>query len=69
MSRKLRRSIIYWAILSPLVVVIIFPFAVMFVTAIRPRDELFVYPPTWTFSEFRWENFAEMWVNTKSAQP
>jgi multiple sugar transport system permease protein len=64
MSRKLRRSIIYWAILSPLVVVIIFPFAVMFVTAIRPRDELFVYPPTWTFSEFRWENFAEMWVKT-----
>jgi multiple sugar transport system permease protein len=64
MSRKLRRSIIYWAILSPLVVVIIFPFAVMFVTAVRPRDELFVYPPTWTFSEFRWENFTEMWVKT-----
>jgi multiple sugar transport system permease protein len=64
MSRKLRRSIIYWAILSPLVVVILFPFAVMFVTAVRPRDELFVYPPTWTFSEFRWENFAEMWVKT-----
>ena len=64
MSRKLRRSIIYWAILSPLVVVIIFPFAVMFVTAVRPRDELFVYPPTWTFSEFRWDNFAEMWVKT-----
>jgi multiple sugar transport system permease protein len=64
MSRKLRRSILYWAILSPLVVVIIFPFAVMFVTAVRPRDELFVYPPTWTFSEFRWDNFAEMWVKT-----
>lgn len=64
MSRKLRRSILYWAILSPLVVVILFPFAVMFVTAVRPRDELFVYPPTWTFSEFRWENFADMWVKT-----
>jgi multiple sugar transport system permease protein len=64
MSRKLRRSILYWAILSPLVVVILFPFAVMFVTAVRPRDELFVFPPTWTFSEFRWENFVEMWVKT-----
>lgn len=64
MSRKLRRSIIYWAVLSPLMVVILFPFAVMFVTAVRPRDELFVYPPTWTFSEFRWENFAEMWEKT-----
>lgn len=64
MSRKLRRSILYWAILSPLVVVILFPFAVMFVTAFRPRDELFVYPPTWTFSEIRWENFSEMWDKT-----
>ncbi len=36
----------------------------MFVTAVRPREELFVYPPTWTFSEFRWENFVDMWVKT-----
>jgi multiple sugar transport system permease protein len=64
MMSKAKRSIIYWIILAPLVVVILFPFAVMFVTAVRPRDELFVYPPTWGFSEFRWENFAEMWVKT-----
>jgi multiple sugar transport system permease protein len=48
-------------VLSPLVVVILFPFAVMFVSAVRPRDELFTYPPTWTFSMFRWSNFVEMW--------
>ena len=64
MSRKLRRSILYWAILSPLIVVILFPFGVMIVTAFRPRHELFVYPPTWSFSEIRWENFAEMWDKT-----
>lgn len=64
MSPTLKKTLIYWAILSPLVVVILFPFAVMFVTAVRPRDELFVYPPRWGFSEFRWENFAEMWVKT-----
>lgn len=64
MRSKLSRSILYWIILAPLVVIILFPFAVMFVTAIRPRDELFVYPPTWSFSEFRWENFSEMWVKT-----
>lgn len=64
MSSKLTRSLIYWAILSPLVVVILFPFGVMFVTAVRPRDEIFTYPPTWGFSEFRWENFSEMWVKT-----
>lgn len=64
MSSKLSRSLLYWAILSPLVVVILFPFGVMFVTAIRPRDEIFTFPPTWGFSEFRWENFSEMWVKT-----
>lgn len=64
MSSKLKRSIIYWVCLSPLVVIILLPFAVMFVTAVRPRDELFQYPPRWGFSEFRWENFSEMWVKT-----
>ena len=64
MTSKLRKTILYWLILSPLCVVILFPFGVMFVTAVRPRDELFVYPQTWSFSEFRWENFSEMWVKT-----
>lgn len=61
---KLKKSIIYWVLLSPLAVVILFPFGVMFVTAFRPRDELFVYPPTWTFSRFVWGNFVEMWSKT-----
>ena len=64
MTPKINKSILYWILLSPLCVVILLPFGIMFVTAVRPRDELFVYPPTWTFSEFRWENFAEMWVKT-----
>ena len=61
---RLVKSLVYWLILSPLVVVILFPFGVMFVSAVRPRDELFVYPPTWTFSQFRWANFVEMWDKT-----
>jgi multiple sugar transport system permease protein len=64
MRSKLSRSVLYWVLLSPLVVVILFPFGVMFVTAVRPRDEIFTYPPTWGFSHFRWENFSEMWVKT-----
>lgn len=64
MSPKLKKSLLYWLLLSPLVIVILFPFAVMFVTAVRPREELFVYPPRWTFSEFRWYNFVDMWEKT-----
>ena len=64
MPAKLKKSLIYWIVLSPLVVIILFPFAVMFSTALRPPDEVFVFPPRWGFSEFRWENFSEMWVKT-----
>lgn len=57
--RKLQRSILYWLLLSPLIVLVIFPFAVMFITAIKPPTE--VLQPTWWPSVPRWDNFAEMW--------
>ena len=62
---KLRRSILCWLVLSPLVVVILFPFAVMFLTAVKPPEEVFVYPARWLPSTFRWQNFADMWVAAK----
>jgi multiple sugar transport system permease protein len=64
MTSRVAKSIVYWLLLSPLVVVILFPFGVMFVTALRPREELFTYPPSWTFSHIVWQNFSEMWVKT-----
>ncbi|TIP34114.1 MAG: carbohydrate ABC transporter permease, partial [Mesorhizobium sp.] len=63
---KLKRSIIAWLLLAPLIVVTIFPFAVMFLTAVKPRTE--VLAPTWWPSEFRWSNFADMWVATGFGQ-
>ncbi|PLP58289.1 hypothetical protein CYK37_15375 [Mesorhizobium loti] len=59
---KLIRSVVAWLLLSPLIVVTLFPFAVMFLTAVKPRPE--VLSPTWWPSEFRWSNFADMWVAT-----
>lgn len=59
---KLVRSIVAWLLLSPLIVVTLFPFAVMFLTAVKPRTE--VLTPNWWPSEFRWSNFADMWVAT-----
>lgn len=56
---KLQRSIVYWVLLSPLVVLVLFPFAVMFITAIKPASE--VLQPTWWPSLPHWENFLEMW--------
>lgn len=62
MSQKLKRSIIAWLALSPLVVLTLFPFAVMLITALKPRDE--VLDPTWVPSRLAFENFATMWSAT-----
>jgi len=56
-----KRSLIIWLVLSPLLLVILFPFAVMFLTAVKPRSEVFSYPPRWLPTSFRWENFVDMW--------
>lgn len=57
-----RRSIIYWIVLLPLVVVTLFPFAVMLSTALKPADEIFAYPPRWIPGHLAWKNFVEMWT-------
>ncbi len=64
MSARVKKSLIYWLMLSPLVVVILFPYAVMFFTAIKPRAEIFAFPPRWLPSAPRWENFIDMWQAT-----
>lgn len=65
---RIRKSLLCWLALSPLLVVIVFPFAVMFFTAVKPRDELFVFPPRWLPSRFVWSNFTDMWVATGFGQ-
>ena len=57
--RKLIRSLVFWALLSPVVVAILFPYAVMIITAFKAPTE--VHDPTWWPREWRWRNFPEMW--------
>ncbi|MEJ7137509.1 carbohydrate ABC transporter permease [Amphibiibacter pelophylacis] len=63
-AAKLRRSLICWLVLSPLVVVVIFPFAVMFLTAVKPASEIYVYPARWLPQVWQWRNFSDMWTQT-----
>ena len=58
----IRRSLLSWLVLSPLIVLVIFPFAVMFSTALKPHDEVLAYPPRWLPTRLAWENFSDMWV-------
>lgn len=61
MRNRALRSLVYWLLLSPLLVVILFPFAVMVSTALKPREEILRTPPAWMPSELRWWNFVDMW--------
>jgi multiple sugar transport system permease protein len=63
MRKKLRRSILYWLLLSPLIVVILFPFAIILITALKPQTE--VLNPTWWPSDVQWRNFVDMWDAAK----
>lgn len=59
-----RRSLSWWLLLIVLVgvlVVSIFPFAFAFSTALRPRSELFRFPPTWLPGTWTWKNFIDVW--------
>ncbi|MGI9508743.1 MAG: carbohydrate ABC transporter permease, partial [Geminicoccaceae bacterium] len=58
---KWKKSILYWVILSPLLIVILFPYAVMLSTSLKPRSEIFVFDPNWWPSELMWSNFVDMW--------
>ncbi len=56
------RAVVSWAILSPLVLLTLFPFAVMLSTALKPTADVLAYPPNWLPSTLAWHNIADMWV-------
>ena len=63
-SRYLRRSFLSWLVLSPLVVVTLFPFAVMLATALKPASEILTPHAEWLGTRLAFENFASMWEAT-----
>ncbi len=67
MKRPLR-SALSWAVLSPLILTTLLPFAVMISTALKPHEEVLAYPPTWFPRRIAWENFAEMWTSVGFGQ-
>jgi multiple sugar transport system permease protein len=59
--RPARRSLLFWLFLSPLLALVLFPFAVMLSTALKPLDAVLAYPPRWLPPRIAWENFPAMW--------
>jgi multiple sugar transport system permease protein len=61
-GQLVRRSVLCWLALSPLIVLVLFPFAVMLSTAVKPIDEVMAWPPRWLPTRIAWNNFHDMWV-------
>lgn len=63
--KRHERGLSWWLLLAFLAVVVavsIFPFAFALSTALRPRAELFSFPPTWLPKTWAWENFVTVWT-------
>lgn len=58
----LRRSVLCWLVLTPLLLLTLLPFAIMISTALKPLAEVMSYPPHWLPNHLAWENFSDMWV-------
>jgi len=65
---KLLQTLICWALLLPVVFVVLFPFIVTFFTALKPRNELTAIPPNFLPTEFMWSNFIDVWNQTNISQ-
>ncbi|APA85063.1 carbohydrate ABC transporter permease [Paraburkholderia sprentiae WSM5005] len=61
MNSVIRRSLWSWIALFPLIAGVLFPFAIMLFTALKPANEVFVYPAHWLPVQWQWSNFADMW--------
>ncbi len=59
--RSITRSLLCWLVLAPLILIVLFPFAVMLSTALKPTAEVLEYPPRWIPRHIAWGSFAAMW--------
>ncbi|MDA8051649.1 MAG: carbohydrate ABC transporter permease [Rhodospirillales bacterium] len=59
--RSIRGSVLCWLVLLPLIVLVLFPFALMLSTALKSAPEVLQYPPRWLPAHIDWSTFAAMW--------
>lgn len=60
---KIILSIVIWVLLLPMVILTLFPYAVMLSTALKPASDVYSNPPTWIGSHLEWSNFTKVWQN------
>lgn len=64
---KLKKSIFCWALLLPVLFIVLFPFVVTVLTSLKPQNELTAIPPNFLPSSFQWHNILDVWNSTNIA--
>lgn len=61
-TRQLISALIVYALLLPGAVIFLFPLIWMLSTAVKPEDQIFLFPPKWIPNPILWSNFWEGWT-------
>jgi multiple sugar transport system permease protein len=65
---RARKTLVYWLLLSPLLILILLPYAVMLSTALKPPAEVFTFPPRWLPDTIDFSNFTVIWAKIDFAR-
>ncbi len=55
-------TIFVYGLIVPGAVMFMLPFLWMVSTALKPPDQIFIFPPKWIPEPLRWQNFSEGWT-------
>lgn len=61
-KKRIHRVVVY-ALLIGFSILFLLPFFWMITTSVKSPEELYLYPPKWIPSEFKFSNFAKAWTS------
>lgn len=61
-TQRIIQAIVVYALLLPGAVIFLFPLLWMLSTAVKPEDQIFLFPPKWIPDPILWRNFSEGWT-------
>src|SRR5690349_4944285 len=61
-TQRTIQAIIVYALLLPGAIIFLFPLLWMLSTAVKPEDQIFLFPPKWIPNPILWSNFWEGWT-------
>jgi len=60
-TRRLIGSVFFAAAVAAMILFLVFPIYVMFITSVESYSEIFRSPPAWIPNEWHWGNYVQVW--------